>query len=84
MLASKNILKLVFYNFYYDDFYVLFLQSSYNSKTNGVRKILFSDLDSAVEWRSPPNSLTYPKINYFFLLINVFFNADFCIEKYID
>ena len=42
MLVSKNTSKLVFY---YDDFYVLF--SFYNSKTNAVRKIQISDLESA-------------------------------------
>ena len=44
MLASKNTSKLVSH---YDDFYVLFLPIKYNSKTNAVRKILMSDLESA-------------------------------------
>ena len=43
MLASKNTSKLVFY---YDDLYVLFFCIA-NSKTNAVRKILISDLESA-------------------------------------
>ena len=43
MLASKNTLNLMFF---YDDFYVLFLPIA-NSKTNAVRKILISDLESA-------------------------------------
>ena len=43
MFASKSTSKLVFY---YDDLYVLFLCIA-NSKTNAVRKILISDLESA-------------------------------------
>ena len=40
-MSSKNASKLVFY---YDDFYVLFLRMT--QKTNAVRKILISDLES--------------------------------------